>query len=320
LTDLDGTLLDSHYGWRAAGAMIKRLRRQSIPLVLSTSKTGAELSPLRRRMRHGDPYIAENGGTLGLPAAFLSGLGFPYALRRDVVLELGWNQRRLSTLLEKLAREAEVRLRTLPQMKLQEVAQRTGLTIANARRARKRENSMPFTFVEATSNHIQRFLRAAEEHGAKVAKGARFWHLTMGSDKGDAMNALVLLIRLLTKENVQTIAAGDSPIDLPMLRQADLAVLFPGSDATVDPQLQRSVPKALVAHGNGPDAWAEAIEEALSRLRARPKTGIMTRRPVATANAPQALALLESFASRPPASRWRLKVTRRKAASRSLFP
>jgi mannosyl-3-phosphoglycerate phosphatase len=313
-------LLDTNYDWRAADAMMQQLRARQIPLVLSSSKTCAELSLLCRKMQHCDPYIAENGGVLVLPSDFLRELGYPYALNQDVVLQLGWNQERLLPLLNKLVREARVSVRTFHQMRVEEIAQRTGLSVASARRARQRQTSLPFYFENATPGRIRTFLRAARRCGARVGRGARFWHLTVGSDKGDAMKALILMIRILAGGTIQTIAAGDAPIDLPMLMQADVPILFPRSDATVDPELERALPKALHARGNGPAAWTTAIERALSTLNAHSGASIMNRRPAAAVDALQALVLHESFASLSPASRWKMRAVRKKAASRSLFP
>ena len=67
-TDLDGSLLDSTtYSYRAAIPALTALREQDIPLVLVSSKTRAEMEPLRRRLDHHDPFIVENGGAVFVP-------------------------------------------------------------------------------------------------------------------------------------------------------------------------------------------------------------------------------------------------------------
>ena len=67
-TDLDGSLLDgTTYSYEAATPALTALREQGIPLVLVSSKTRAEMEPLRQRLVHHDPFIVENGGAVFIP-------------------------------------------------------------------------------------------------------------------------------------------------------------------------------------------------------------------------------------------------------------
>ena len=67
-TDLDGSLLDgTTYSYEAATPALTALREQGIPLVLVSSKTRAEMEPLRQRLGHRDPFIVENGGAVFIP-------------------------------------------------------------------------------------------------------------------------------------------------------------------------------------------------------------------------------------------------------------
>ena len=68
-SDLDGTLLDHEtYAWDAAVPALGILRQRKIPLVLCSSKTAAEIFPLRAELGFADcPAIVENGAGL-LPA------------------------------------------------------------------------------------------------------------------------------------------------------------------------------------------------------------------------------------------------------------
>ena len=65
-SDLDGTLLD-HATYEAGPALpvLARLRAMGVPLVLATSKTGAEVVEVRARLGlAGLPAIVENGAGL----------------------------------------------------------------------------------------------------------------------------------------------------------------------------------------------------------------------------------------------------------------
>ena len=55
-TDLDGTLLDARtYSWAGAEPALAEIERRRIPLILVTSKTRAEVEPLRRKLSSGWP-------------------------------------------------------------------------------------------------------------------------------------------------------------------------------------------------------------------------------------------------------------------------
>ncbi len=62
-TDLDGTLLDHHtYGWKEAHAALEYCRKSGAPVILVSSKTGAEMDVLRRQLDLSAPFVSENGG------------------------------------------------------------------------------------------------------------------------------------------------------------------------------------------------------------------------------------------------------------------
>ena len=66
-TDLDATLLDDSYSWAPAAEAIERLKRGKHCLVLSSSKTLAEMHALALELDLNAPLIAENGATIAIP-------------------------------------------------------------------------------------------------------------------------------------------------------------------------------------------------------------------------------------------------------------
>ena len=55
-TDLDGSLLDHHsYSHAAADALLLELEQRGIPVIPTSSKTRAELIPLRRELNNHHP-------------------------------------------------------------------------------------------------------------------------------------------------------------------------------------------------------------------------------------------------------------------------
>ncbi|MDO8862561.1 HAD hydrolase family protein [Haliea sp. E1-2-M8] len=67
-SDLDGSLLDHRdYSFRAALPGLEALREREIPLIFCSSKTRAEIEPLRARLDNRDPFIVENGAAVFIP-------------------------------------------------------------------------------------------------------------------------------------------------------------------------------------------------------------------------------------------------------------
>lgn len=90
-TDLDGTLLDREtYSFEQALPALEVIQQKGIPLILSSSKTRAEIEIYRRELGYDHPFISENGGAIFIPKNYFS-FQFPYDRELDGydVLELG---------------------------------------------------------------------------------------------------------------------------------------------------------------------------------------------------------------------------------------
>ena len=64
VSDVDGTLMDHSYDLTPAKETIKFLQELSIPVILCTSKTAAEVKVIRKELNLTDPYIVENGAAI----------------------------------------------------------------------------------------------------------------------------------------------------------------------------------------------------------------------------------------------------------------
>ena len=98
--------------------------------------------------------------------------------------------------------------------------------------------------------------------GLTVVQGNRMGHL-LGPDISKG-KALATLKRHLGAEQVQVLALGDSPNDLPLLEVADIAVVVPGPDGP-HPALRSGIAAgrfhlAAAPHANG---WDEAVRRIL---------------------------------------------------------
>jgi mannosyl-3-phosphoglycerate phosphatase len=268
VTDVDGCLLN-HHTYRAGPArrVLRRLRRLGVPVVLCTSKTRVELRALWRELRGPHLAIVEDGAGILVPPGIAPTLRLPTARRvRDGrLVPLAPPYARIRRVFAALRRGTGGAAVGFGDMTVAGVAAATGLSPSAARLARRREFDEPFLFVCHERLHAQRAARLAARHGLVVTRGGRFWHLHGRTDKGRATR---LAAELLQRAHgaLFVIALGDSPLDAPMLREADLPIIVPRPDGSADPALRRRLRRARVAPAPGPLGWAQAVTRAMQEL------------------------------------------------------
>lgn len=244
-SDLDGTLLGhGDYSWAPAAATLRQLREIGAGVVLATSKTAAEVAPLRDEIGFGDwPAIVENGCGLLPPGRAGSEGTETY---RDI-------RARLAKLPEGF--------RGFGDMSAEEVSEATGLTMTDATRARARQYSEPGIWT-GTEQALQAFLRAAAEAGLTARRGGRFLTLSMGGTKADRMEDI-----LTAYSPEHSIALGDAPNDVEMLMRADFGVIVRNDHGPKMPTLPgEAAGRIRRTEQEGPRGWAEAVAHLLLEL------------------------------------------------------
>lgn len=260
-TDLDGALLDADtYRYDVARPALDRLREHAIPLIICTSKTRAEVEPLRIQLENHDPFIVENGGALYIPDGYfqdpLSGSSIRDGYR---VIEMGVPYPRLRKGLRRLEEQVGAPLVGFGDMTVERVVQATGLAYLDAELARQREYDEPF-LIEDRHMPIQWIRKAARQFGLTVVSGNRFHHLVCGTDKGWACRVLIDGYR---KEwgAVSTAGIGDSASDFPMLEIVDRPFLVERSGGG---HAEGCEAEGLTrVQGIGPAGWVDAVTQLL---------------------------------------------------------
>jgi mannosyl-3-phosphoglycerate phosphatase len=266
-TDLDGTLLDiDRYGWDAADEALREIRVRNVPLILVSSKTQAEMEPLRLALQNDAPFIIENGGAIFIPEGIFDfspdGAEFrtPYH-----VIEMGVTYDRLRSGLKEVAQTVGVDVRGFGDMSVDEVALRTGLSPAGARLAKQRQYDEPFVMVDGGLN-AERFVCEAAHAGLVVTRGDRFWHLHGPSDKGRACRYLIDCYRQAASARgtvLTTAALGNSANDASMLAVVDRPIVIPN---TTTYRADISAPTWAVGSGPGPAGWNRAVLDLLASM------------------------------------------------------
>ncbi|MBI4002836.1 MAG: HAD-IIB family hydrolase [Nitrospira defluvii] len=267
-TDLDGSLLDaSNYSFDAAKDALSAIHRLGAALILVSSKTRSEMEPLRLRLNHLHPFIVENGGALCIPKGY-----FPFPIDDSTpngeydVVAIGAPYATLRAALKEIGQALGCRLQGFGDLSVEEVAQLTGLSSADALLATRREYDEPFVVV-GDEIAWSRLLKAAEARGLQCTRGGRFYHLMGSNDKGIASQRLMGWYRHLAQADGQglvTIGIGDSLNDLPMLAVTDYPILVQKPDRSYDPDVQ--LPHLIRAVGVGPVGWNRSLMDLLPTL------------------------------------------------------
>ena len=269
-TDLDGSLLDHHsYAFAAALPAISELARQSIPLVLCSSKTRAEMEQIRARLDNSDPFIVENGAAIFVPQAWLDGAFSVFVSATEhaniehkdgyLVHATSDTRARWLAVLNVLQTEYGGEFDCFNHMGVEGIVALTGLSEEEAALANQREFSEPVHW-HGSDQRRDAFVAELESHGATVAQGGRFLGVTGPCDKGKALQWLAdATATCLGCEHLDTLAIGDSGNDVPMLEVAGTALVI-RSPVHEFPPLARGLGVGVMHSDKpGPDGWNEGV-------------------------------------------------------------
>ncbi|KZZ42355.1 hypothetical protein A3758_15280 [Oleiphilus sp. HI0118] len=263
-TDLDGTLLDhDDYSFSAAAGAIEALKREGVPIVPVTSKTKDELISLRDAIGLETPFVVENGAGIYIPKGY-------FLFNDDSLIDAGsyWCKRfapprsELTELVMNAPEALRMSMRTFSDMTILELSELTGLTEAQAELAAAREFSEPieWTGEDSDASELKDYAR---QHGYDLVKGGRFFHLTNGYDKGQALYWLKQQYSRANPNQAQfAIALGDSANDIDMLEAADQAIIIKNPHSKTI-ELAPGIPVIRSAQA-GPSGWAESLSSFLN--------------------------------------------------------
>jgi mannosyl-3-phosphoglycerate phosphatase len=269
-TDLDGTLLDERsYSFAPANPALARLRGLRIPLIAATSKTLVEAAAINTAMANPHPCIIENGSAICVPAGYFPQPAAGTVSRGFEVVRSGPDYGWLITELARLRTRQGYRFVGFADLSDETVARLTNLPRLAAHNARQRLASEPLVWQDS-GEALNRFAEELRQLGLRLLRGGRFWHVLGSADKGTAMEWLVSMYRDNGLPKPVTVALGDSPNDLDMLRAADVPVVIRRKDGShLEPVEALG---ARVSAQPGPAGWNSSMLQILQELKER-RTG-----------------------------------------------
>lgn len=245
-SDLDGTLLDHEtYSHAAAAEALAELLEHNVPLILASSKTAAEIAPLRKELGFSHcEAIVENGAGILEPHDNGDGASETHG--------------RLLSAVAGLPPELTDHFRGFSDWTDEEVSERTGLSTEQAARARHRQFSEPGLW-SGSDRERERFCKLLDENGIRAQQGGRFMTLSFGSDKALRMTEIIDRYRESGHEPF-ALALGDASNDIGMLEAADLGVIIPNSSHGGIPRLPGEAKGRIIRETlEGPAGWNKAV-------------------------------------------------------------
>ena len=262
-TDLDGSLLDhDSYSFTGAEKALRRLHELSVPLILTSSKTRAEIQKLQNRLGLNEAFISENGGGIFLPP------GHPLQDVNDLQQMNGYRGKpfgRPYSEIRKIFCKFSKRfgLKGFGDMTVEEVIGHTGLPREEAILARQRDFSEPFLFLAGHS--LDALKEELAGHAMTVTRGGRFYHLiAAGQDKGRAVAETRDLFQAGLQGRPAAVGVGDAENDYSMLKAVDIPVLIPRPDGSFCNMAVAGLRKALFPGSKG---WGISIMAVLEQLQ-----------------------------------------------------
>lgn len=267
ITDLDGSLLDHHtYRWEAAQAALDAINAQSIPLILNSSKTAAELLSLREELHNTDPFIAENGAGILLPETCSQTLPESETLIRQngfLHKTFGRPLQEVIATIQSLRSQTGVNFTGFSEMSPEQLQALTDLPRDGAERALQRHFTEP-VFWQDSDAAWSDFQTQLAPLGISMQRGGRFTHFSGGGDKGQALLWLKEIYSSRRQTIVKTMALGDGENDLPMLRVADYPVIIRSPSNPLPDLAERQ--DAIITEAVGPAGWNQAVLDRIALL------------------------------------------------------
>lgn len=264
-TDLDGSLLDhDSYSFEAARPALERICAQRIPLVFTSSKTRTEIEKLQAMLGIREPFIVENGAAVFFPDPYRNWV-VPGGIRQPpyTVIRLGISYSKIRRWLQALP--PGFKITGFGDLSVEDIERLSGLSPAQAGRAKQREFSEPFLIDD--DSKMSGLHALAEASGLTITRGGRFYHLMgSGQDKGLAVRRTAAVMLRNMGRPPCTIGLGDSANDEAMLQSVDVPVLIPHPDGSYE---GLDVKGLIKARHPGSRGWNEAILELLGPLPGR---------------------------------------------------
>ena len=259
-TDLDGSLLDHHnYQWQAADPAINQLQQLNFPVIINSSKTGAEIKQLRKQMSLQTPFICENGAVIHYNHNITD-----LSIDQSQTKLFAEPYQKIQHILRNLQLKHSYQFTGFADMTTEQLIQSTGLDRVSANAALQREATEPLQWQDSEAK-LEYFKIELAKQNLQLTQGGRFYHVMSPVNKGDAIQYIIKQYQQAEPStDWLTAGLGDSINDIPMLEQVDYPVLINNPDGN-KPDISH-IDNLLITEEPGPAGWNSAIFKILHNI------------------------------------------------------
>jgi mannosyl-3-phosphoglycerate phosphatase len=256
------------HGWAMTRGAVRTLEDQGVAIVLWGNETRSEMELIQSDLDLRDPFISENGGGLFVPHGYFPDRpGAGRASHNYDVVDFGRPYYLIAEALHAVADKIGVDVIGFSDMSIQDVAQDSGLSLAQARLAKLREYDEPFRTLDAEPATYSRICGALRRLDLRCFTHEAFHHATGVVDKTRSVRMLASLYREAYHGQVLTAGLARASSETCLLQAVDIPMVVQ-SDAADPARLTRKVPTARLIGVNGPRGWCDAILQLVKEQRA----------------------------------------------------
>lgn len=271
-SDLDGTFLDSAYQ-PALDAPERADAFARHDVVWVSSRTADELLHLQQTLSHEGDAVGENGGVLVTRDTALASAAGPASQEAPAgvfIVRLAAPVTETRSVVQRTFAARHAPLRTLDELSLDELAQRSAYTVDDAARAAKRRTSVMLVDADTRDPRVAAAIDDLRRAGMSASFGGRWISIVHGADKGSAVRSVIAARTQRDGRPPPVIAAiGDADNDEPMLRAVPLPFVVRRGEDGYAPALAR-IPGARLLQRDGTAGWAEMLSQ-LDALAGEPR-------------------------------------------------
>ncbi|MDJ0568138.1 MAG: haloacid dehalogenase [Pleurocapsa sp. MO_192.B19] len=259
-TSLDKILspLEEHE-YELVMAVAQELQSRSIPLILVTNSTRAEVEEWSQKTGLNSPFIVEQGSGIFIPQANCQFIVTNIiSVENYHLYQLGCTYTEARAALKAIQEEINKILRGFGDLDEENIQSLLGLSLAAARRAKAREFSE--YFITPNRIAVEKLQEIATEYGFKIIAGDDL-SLVMGgkANPGKAIEWLKHNYQAASDAEIVTAGLGSTKQDLAMLEAVDVPVIIPNSGGLVD--LSFADKDWQISSRTGFLGWVESIKQ-----------------------------------------------------------
>ena len=198
-------------------ASLEGLEQTGVAVVLCSRRTRAEIDWFAQQLQIETPFVAEHGAAVFIPRGYFADVPGSRPVAGYDVVEFGRSYASVVDLLRRAAMRAQVPIRSMADMSIEEASHKLGVPLPLGRLAKLREYTELFQVDDADRPRLFRALRAAHLH---CIEGDRLDQVGATVDASLGAALLRTLYRRAAAD-VVTVGVADATAEPDVLRLVD---------------------------------------------------------------------------------------------------